>query len=697
MNSFAWSRARSSARTLALVVLQVALVTAVACDDDDGQPRPRDAGRDATVDTAPITPSDSRPPDSVVPDGGSRDSSAGDTAVDRPADTTVTPEVTPPVDTSPADVTPQVDVTAPVDLAPETAVPTETTFLATLTGSEEVPPVATTATGTATLVLNAAKNKLSYTLKHNVVGPMSAHLHTAWVGENGPITLPLNVGATDTTGTLDVTPGFVADLEAGKVYVNVHSATRPSGEIRGQVLAPGETIFVANLSGWEEVPVVTTTATGRASVILNAAKTAIRYNLRHSVAAASAAHFHGPALGGENAGVAFAIAPLAAESSGTATVTSAQVIDLEAGKLYVNVHSPTFLSGEIRGQVLRPGELLFVGQLSGLQETPSVTTTATGSVSAILNAAKTSLRYKVTSTGLSATAAHFHRGLAKFAGPVAYPLAGLTAVIEGTQVVNASDADEIESGLWYVNLHTAGFPGGELRGQLLTAGEKIFAAILTGAQEVPPVTTTNSGNGMVILAPGRDSIRYHLTTNVTATMAHIHKAPGGVAGAVEITIPAGASAKGTSAITAGQLADLERGLWYFNVHSATAPGGEVRGQVLGIGETLYTAVLTGAEEVPAVTTTAAAGIGLILNAAGTQLRYDGTIAGLTATAAHIHAGAVGANGGVVYPLAYTGTTFAGMQDVMPADLTALNGAGWYANVHTATNPGGEIRGQIIKK
>ena len=66
---------------------------------------------------------------------------------------------------------------------------------------------------------------------------------------------------------------------------------------------------------------------------------------------ATAAHFHGPAAAGANAGVALGFASAASPIEGKATLTAAQVADLMAGKWYANVHTAANKGGEIRGQV----------------------------------------------------------------------------------------------------------------------------------------------------------------------------------------------------------------------------------------------------------------------------------------------------------------------------------------------------------
>jgi hypothetical protein len=112
----------------------------------------------------------------------------------------------------------------------------------------------------------------------------------------------------------------------------------------------------ATLNGKSEVPANTTAGTGTADIDYDAATKKLTWKLTYSglTGPATAAHFHGPAEPGKNAGVAVAI-PNAAKSpvDGSATLTDAQAADLLAGKYYVNVHTAANPGGEIRGQVTK--------------------------------------------------------------------------------------------------------------------------------------------------------------------------------------------------------------------------------------------------------------------------------------------------------------------------------------------------------
>jgi len=112
----------------------------------------------------------------------------------------------------------------------------------------------------------------------------------------------------------------------------------------------------ATLDGKSEVPPNASAGTGTADIDFDAATKKLSWKLTYSGLSgpATAAHFHGPADPGKNAGVAVAI-PNATETpaEGSATLTDAQAADLLAGKYYVNVHTAANPGGEIRGQVTK--------------------------------------------------------------------------------------------------------------------------------------------------------------------------------------------------------------------------------------------------------------------------------------------------------------------------------------------------------
>ena len=111
----------------------------------------------------------------------------------------------------------------------------------TLAGANEVPPVTTDATGTAVVDI---KPDRSVTAKVTVTGmtATASHIHEGAAGTNGPVIVPFDKTADN---TFEAKPGAMlteAQYESykqGKLYVNVHSAKNPGGEVRAQLKGDG--------------------------------------------------------------------------------------------------------------------------------------------------------------------------------------------------------------------------------------------------------------------------------------------------------------------------------------------------------------------------------------------------------------------------------------------------------------------------
>ena len=115
----------------------------------------------------------------------------------------------------------------------------------------------------------------------------------------------------------------------------------------------------------------------------------------------------------------------------------------------------------------------------------------------------------------------------------------------------------------------------------------------------------------------------------------------------------------------------------------------------------YEAKLTAAQEVPAGSSPGTGSAEVQFNKDNNMLTWKLTYSGLTgpAVAGHIHGpAAAGANAGVVVPFTnITAQPVTGQATITPAQAADLAAGKWYVNVHTAANPGGEIRGQLQKR
>lgn len=123
-------------------------------------------------------------------------------------------------------------------------------------------------------------------------------------------------------------------------------------------MASTTTAMSAQLSGASEVPAVATEATGNVVASWNPGSNVLKWTITHAGLSGpvTGAHFHGPAMAGQNAAVVVPIgAPLASPITGSTTLTPGQAADLNAGGWYVNLHTAANPNGEIRGQVgVRP-------------------------------------------------------------------------------------------------------------------------------------------------------------------------------------------------------------------------------------------------------------------------------------------------------------------------------------------------------
>jgi hypothetical protein len=241
-------------------------------------------------------------------------------------------------------------------------------------------------------------------------------------------------------------------------------------------------------------------------------------------------------------------------------------------------------------------------------------------------------------------------------------------------------------------------------------------AVINGANERPsPITTPGTGSGLFLLTGDRLTLQvdYRGLTG-TATRAHIHgpadsETPAGVMIDLEPynggAFGAAGSFSGAVTLTPDQLVAIASRLSYVNIHTEANPGGEVRGQILPcITAVPFSANLGGVFERPTPVTSDGSGSG-ILALEGDTLVFSISYRGLSgpATRAHFHGPADAANSaGVIIDLEpFNGGSFgpagtlAGQVTLTAEQKAMFLGARTYANVHTAANASGEIRGQVV--
>jgi CHRD domain/Secretion system C-terminal sorting domain len=371
----------------------------------------------------------------------------------------------------------------------------------TLSGRNENPANASTATGTIDGIFDPWSRVIAFRVEFSglTVNASAAHFHSAPAGTNGPVVVdfvsqgfPVGVKSGEFVKVLTLTETQAVDLMNGNIYVNIHNPSFPGGEIRGQIrygtaLNPSPVPLSARLSGTQEVPANTSTAKGTFEGIFDPFSRVIAFRFEYSglTANATASHFH-IGTAGTNGGVTVDFVSQGFQTGNTSgeyvkvlTLTQAQADALIAGRIYVNIHNPSFPGGEIRGQINYNQTLTRTipvnGTFSGTQEVPANASTATGTVVGNFDQKSGLLGIKVTYAGLSANAtlAHIHRAPAGTNGPVQIdfnPLGFTFGAQSGTFskiiLLNTNQQADLLAGNLYVNIHNANFPGGEIRAQL---------------------------------------------------------------------------------------------------------------------------------------------------------------------------------------------------------------------------------------
>lgn len=247
-----------------------------------------------------------------------------------------------------------------------------------LTGAQEVPAVATAATGTAQFSMNSSFTAINYSVQINGLSGaiMGAHLHNAPAGTNGGVVVDLSGNVTGNTiaGTIsgtDLTPTLIREFLESNIYINVHTSANMNGEIRAQLNRVAREGYAIRLSGDQEVPGVSTLASGGGIVTIsrernNAHVMVVVKDLSGSIASS---HIHNAAEG-MNGGIEFDLSAFFASTSnfdgayGYLTADDATPMNAAAelkfrnNAMYVNVHTVANANGEVRGQIIRGSECM---------------------------------------------------------------------------------------------------------------------------------------------------------------------------------------------------------------------------------------------------------------------------------------------------------------------------------------------------
>ena len=236
------------------------------------------------------------------------------------------------------------------------------------------------------------------------------------------------------------------------------------------------------------------------------------------------------------------------------------------------------------------GGLAFTVALTGEAETPAGDPVGTGTSTIRLRAGQGQLCYQLAVDNLTAAAAHVHRGATGVAGPVVVPLA--TPGADGKSSGCTPTARTLVSAIlaqpasYYVNVHTAEFQAGAVRGQLTGTSTASFGWV--AALDLKGTSEPNAtGTAVLRLRQDAGTVCYRLhAANVTLPTvgAHIHRGGAGANGPIVVAFTApgqdGNSSGCTNADAAliGEITGNPAG-FYVNVHTKEHPAGAIRAQL----------------------------------------------------------------------------------------------------------------------
>lgn len=508
-----------------------------------------------------------------------------------------------------------------------------------------------------------------------------------------------------------------------------------------------QTTFTAHLSGRNEVLPVATGASGTVTATLDGDEltvegqfSGLRGNFDATVA--GGAHIH-TGYAGQNGGIALGLTTIPdldlkggtfSSVSNTFTLTEEQKTALMNRQFYVNIHTTAYGSGEIRGQLLPEADQHYRVNLLGGNEVPAVMSTGRGGLTLEVSGDQLVVTGAFSQLEGDYTASHLHLAMAGSNGGVVFPLmptlnadqrSGIYTAANNTFTLTEEQKTALEARQYYANVHSTNVGSGELRGQVTGMADLVFRAHLSGANEVPSLVSGGAGviqaelfGDSLVVSGTFSGLEAAVATNI-AGGAHIHTGYAGQNGGVAFPLTATLSSdmlSGTFAAANNQFtltaeqkqALLARGM-YCNIHSTARTSGEIRGQLLPESQYAFTGELSSIFQLPAVVSRAFGGVKAELN--GNQLTVSGTFSNLSsalnvaiAGGAHLHIGMAGQNGGVEFPLVVNANADL-LGGVFPAEMNrftlsgeqvaAVKARGYYVNVHTISNGGGEIRTQLL--
>ncbi|MEN9415968.1 MAG: hypothetical protein RLZ62_2272 [Bacteroidota bacterium] len=468
-------------------------------------------------------------------------------------------------------------------------------------------------------------------------------------------------------------------------------------------------IFHAELKGEEQIPAVSTAARGLITIMYSPDRTKVSVtglfvDMEGDITDVS---LH---IGktGETGSQIVDLMPLLnfRRLYGEIEVPAALLQNLLPDRVYATVSTNANPGGEIRGQFICETDLDYRTVLTGAGVVPAANSSSFGFGGIHFPTGSEDVVVALLVDGLSGpiTEAGIYFGNPGENGILVHSLTQffLNFIQEKIELseLPADFFRNAREGKYYIQVNTAAYPNGELRGQIDFLGYFTSFAPVNSAQAVPSTPSAGFGFSHNILNTTLDSLTSTVyISTVTPAAVEIRKGAPGTMGVLletlELTSTPGVYSK-TWPLDADRMTALVEGNLYVNVPTAARPAGEIRGQLKNSLRKGYAFDLCGNQVVPPVNSDGYGVAMASVDQANCYINYKLIYDKLTGdvTDGFICEANPGQNGTALYALSAQKPVIPGDDEILATHGVSIENGGMYMILRTQAWPEGEIRGQI---
>jgi hypothetical protein len=469
-------------------------------------------------------------------------------------------------------------------------------FHAELSGSEQIPAVATAAKGLITIIYSPDRSKVTVTgLMVDLEGDITAvDLHIGKTGETGAFLVSLmpTVHGRRLQGEVEVPAALLHNLLPDRAYASVSTNANPGGEIRGQFICETDLDFAGVLTGSQAVPSNNSPAIAFGGAHFPTGSEDLVYSFivqGLSSAATEIGIYEGDP--GQNGTLVHAFSNI---SGGfiqglieLGSLTPQFFRDAREGKFYYAIKTVNYPDGEIRGPVDFLGYFTSFAPVNAVQVFPNAGASAGFAFSHNrLNATLDSLSTTVFVRGLTPTSVDIYSGAPGTIGVKIETLtpAATPGMYHKTYPLDTDRLSDFAKGHLYVNVPTDLRPNGEIRGQMKNSLRKGYAYDLCGQQVVPPTTSPAYGVAMSSVDQADCYLNYKVIYDKLSSPikeTYVCQAYATMNGNAIYPMPATTPLiVGYQEIENAHGVAIELGETYVLIVSDSFPNGEIRGQIV---------------------------------------------------------------------------------------------------------------------